>query len=190
MDYWFTADTHFSHANIIKYCHRPFITIQDHDETLIHNWNSLIKNDDVVYHLGDFCFGRSDSDFYVHFRRLRGKIILVKGNHDKLAFENRDAFYSWADSYKEIAIGEQKITLCHYPLLIWRCKHYGAIMLHGHCHYSLFTSQKGAKGIGKILDVGVDGNDFKPYSYEEILKIMNEKPMFSEKEQFNDRHLE
>jgi calcineurin-like phosphoesterase family protein len=57
MNTFFTADPHFQHANIIKYCGRPFKDINEHDEMLIVNWNSVIMPDDLIYIVGDFGFG-------------------------------------------------------------------------------------------------------------------------------------
>ena len=51
---FFTADTHFGHANIIKYCHRPFATVEEMDDALVRNWNAVVSPDATVFHLGDF----------------------------------------------------------------------------------------------------------------------------------------
>ncbi len=51
---WFTADHHFGHANIIRYCNRPFASAEEMDATLVHLWNETVGRDDIVYHLGDF----------------------------------------------------------------------------------------------------------------------------------------
>lgn len=58
---WFIADPHFSHANIIKYCHRPFADVNEMDATLVENWNAKVKKDDVVWCLGDFALGRKEN---------------------------------------------------------------------------------------------------------------------------------
>ena len=52
---YFSSDHHFFHANVIRYCNRPFGSVQEMNEALILNWNKTVTNDDIVYHLGDFC---------------------------------------------------------------------------------------------------------------------------------------
>ena len=59
MKYWFTADTHLGHQNIIKYCNRPFKTLDEMDTAIIRNWNERVDPDDTVLVLGDFCFRNS-----------------------------------------------------------------------------------------------------------------------------------
>ena len=76
---WFTSDTHFGHANIIKYCVRPWKTVEEMNEALVANWNATVGVRDEVWHLGDFAFREALHDFVP---RLRGRINLVLGNHD------------------------------------------------------------------------------------------------------------
>ena len=78
---FFTSDTHFNHANIIKFCNRPFKDVEQMNEVIIANWNSVIGKDDTVFHLGDFCLGGA-AEWTKILDRLNGKIYLIMGNHD------------------------------------------------------------------------------------------------------------
>ena len=76
---FFTSDTHFEHSKIIDYCKRPFSSIEEHDKTLIQNWNNVVGQDDTVFHLGDFAYGNSQFISNI-IKQLNGNIILLKGN--------------------------------------------------------------------------------------------------------------
>jgi calcineurin-like phosphoesterase family protein len=78
---FFTSDTHFNHTNIIRYCQRPFNDVAEMNETLIGNWNQTVGNEDIVFHLGDFCIG-SAAEWSQILDRLNGKIYLILGKHD------------------------------------------------------------------------------------------------------------
>lgn len=81
MSVFLTSDTHFNHYNIIKYCDRPFATVEEMNETIIENWNAVVSENDIVWHLGDF--GSGDKEEIARLRsQLNGKIYLVMGNHD------------------------------------------------------------------------------------------------------------
>ena len=73
---WFTSDTHFYHQGIIKFCDRPFESVEHMNQTLINNWNNTIPSDGVVFHLGDFSWSHGIKDLMYE---LNGNIILVKG---------------------------------------------------------------------------------------------------------------
>ena len=85
---YFTADSHFGHRGIITFPatkpYRPFTTIEEHDEALIEKWNSVVQPKDIVFHLGDFCFGKRHIQIA---GRLNGNKRLVMGNHDMYASE-------------------------------------------------------------------------------------------------------
>ena len=74
-----TGDLHLGHKNIISYTHRPFSTVKEMDTTIISNWNAIVKEEDVVIVLGDFCFG----DPVPYLKQLKGLKIFIRGNHDR-----------------------------------------------------------------------------------------------------------
>lgn len=166
MTTWFTADTHFGHANIIKYSKRPFSDVNEMDAILINNWNKVVQPEDYVYHLGDFSF--RDTEYY--FNRLNGIIILVEGNHDKITYRNKELFYKYYQGLLEINISGQEIVLCHYAMKVWNKSHWGAWHLYGHSHGSLPDDPNSLS-----FDVGVDCHNYRPISFAEVGKIMTKK---------------
>ena len=172
----FTSDTHYFHDNVIKYCDRPFSSTEEMNETMIQNWNSVVKDSDVVYHLGDFSIDshgkeknlKKEKDIRVVYNRLHGKKILIYGNHDVVFLDlYRDLFIEVLP-YKEIRIDNKIWVLFHYPIEEWNGSHGGkGYHLHGHTH-SKSTFKHGR------FDVGVDSNKFLPINLEEIKIKLNE----------------
>jgi len=177
---WFTSDTHYYHANILKYCDRPYENVWKMNEELIHNYNDVVGDNDEVYHLGDFGFAQPGKLLEI-VKRLKGKKYLLLGNHDKQIRKNLKEFkYYFEDisEYMEITQQDstikekkQKIIMCHYPILSWNKAHYGSWMLHGHCHSNIDHLNTDVRR----HDVGVDGNDYRPISYDELKVIMMDR---------------
>lgn len=88
---WFTADHHFGHANILRYCKRPFADVEEMNEALIANWNRVVAKGDTVYHLGDL-FLLPPVEATKRMARLNGSICLIRGNHDRTADQMKDRF--------------------------------------------------------------------------------------------------
>lgn len=152
---FFTSDLHLGHANIIKYCDRPFATVLEMNEEIIKRHNSVVGKNDIVYDLGDFCFGK---DEYSH--RLNGKRIRINGSHDKKCGVDMYRLFVDINHYLQL------IILCHYPMRSWEKSHYGSWMLYGHHHGKL-------QPYGLSFDVGVDTNNFYPYSLHQVTEIMS-----------------
>lgn len=171
MNTFFTADTHFQHANIIKYCNRPFPSVGEMDEALIRNWNSVVGPSDVTYHLGDFSF-RDPSQY---LRRLNGHIYFVHGNHDKpmkhyQTIHDRERKVTFLPALAEATVECQTIVLCHYSLRTWNKSHYGVWHLYGHSHGTLPDDPH-----ARSLDVGVDVHGYRPIAFEEVSIYMAKK---------------
>jgi len=165
---YFTADTHFGHANIIKFCDRPFDDVHQMNEGMIKQWNEQVKKGDSVYHLGDFSMGSKDLTRTV-LNRLNGQIFLVRGNHDGQIKGPVIERFAWVKDYYELKspIDKRKIVLCHFPFQVWNKSHNGAWHLHGHSHGTLKQMDI------KRLDVGIDTNEMKLYTLEDIKKKMD-----------------
>src|SRR4030042_3059261 len=80
---FFISDTHFDHFNIIKYCNRPFESIEEMNATILTHWNNTIAKNDLVFFLGDMSFGRNSRKPKWWTQNLNGRIIYFKGSHDK-----------------------------------------------------------------------------------------------------------
>jgi len=167
---WFSADHHFGHKNILHLGKgRPFKTIEEMEETMIENWNGVVQKNDIVYYLGDFAFKSQDWEVERLLQILNGQKILITGNHDaKVIRRSRTWTHVW--DYHEIKIEGQKIVLSHYPFQEWNGSWKGSWHLHGHCHHNL----KDDPNLNRI-DVGVDGYNYTPISFEQVEEIMSHK---------------
>lgn len=169
MKTFFTADLHFGHDNIIKYCNRPWKNSKEMNVALIDNINNTVDVNDSLYFLGDFCFskhGKYVEDFRMYMDAILCKnIFFILGNHDSPQRIYHEKIKCWE---KLVEIHKNpKLVLCHYPLLEWNKKKYGAIMLHGHCHNNLLKPEG-----YRMMDVGVDNplSSYKPFLLEDILE--------------------
>lgn len=154
---WFISDNHFNHENIIKYCDRPFKTKEEMDEYMIEKWNSVVKEGDTVYHLGDFALGLSFEDYLKLVSQLQGNITLIYGNHDRkgVAFMKRVGF---KDAHKKrLVIG--KYILTHRPQDENQIPD-GFINLHGHIHGNNYREDIVDKG--KYRNLSVEVLDYTP----------------------------
>lgn len=187
---YFTSDNHFWHANVIKYCNRPFASVEEMNEIMIKNWNEVVGPDDTVYCLGDFSLAIRPVELYTP--RLNGVKYLVPGNHDLChsyhkKSRNAENRIKWIAKYEALGwkvLPEQTIldipgvavvNICHHPYILigpgddkyknWRPKDDGRWLLSGHVHEKWKT-------IDKMINVGVDQWDFKPVSIEKISEII------------------
>lgn len=187
------ADTHWGHKRILEYCNRPFPSIEAHDEALIRNWNAKVRKDSEVFHLGDFMFG-SWRQVGGLLQRLNFKTItFITGDHDRAlkdwfyknsggesvdistTFDSKRVFLF--EEYVSTQICGYEITLCHYAMLAWKKKHYGALHAHGHAHGGLPYNPSALS-----MDVGIDCWGYSPISFEEYLAALKKKPVWDELE--------
>lgn len=172
---FFTSDLHFGHANIIKFCNRPFLSVDHMNQELIKNINSTVGLDDTLYILGDLAF-MQESEIIKILNQINCKNLhFIDGNHDKKIRNDSGIkrYFKSYDVYKEINVNGQHIILFHFPLLEWNAGHRGAWMLHGHTHGTLVLPERLQDK--KIVDVGVDVWDMKPVSFNDLTIYMHDK---------------
>lgn len=174
---YFTSDTHFCHENIIRFCNRPFETIEEMNAELVRRWNETVPEDGIVFHLGDFCFGGSAS--WNHFLdRLNGKIYLILGNHDiKNIKEGYMDRFEIVTQQMIIKVEEQTIILNHNPFLCYGGSYRDVWQLFGHVHSgplskSGLDSPRLTMLFPRQYDVGVDNNDYRPVTYKQLKTII------------------
>jgi calcineurin-like phosphoesterase family protein len=150
---------------------RPFASVEDMNEQLINNYNSLVGEKDEVYILGDFTFG-NHNESATFARRMNGKKHLVLGNHDKKMNAKLKEQFVWIKEYYELRYNHRKFVLFHYPILSWNGRFRGSIHLHGHTHTRGCDFGEVLKATpANMFNIGVDMQDFKPVSIEEILDL-------------------
>lgn len=181
MDY-FTSDTHFGHLKVIDYCRRPFTSVEHMDDELIRRWNSVVRPNDTIYHMGDFSFHKPDKIKQI-ISQLNGHKILVMGNHDHkhtVTKWKRLGFHEvWKNGFYEIKKTgfPEFFNLSHFPYLRhitvsdardfskYQLPNCGGWLLHGHVH-------NGWRVKDRMINVGVDQWDWRPVALSNILEIV------------------
>lgn len=178
---FFVSDFHYDHDKSFIWGVRGYKNVEEMNETQVRNWNSVITNNDVVFHLGDLKFGRNITYESV-LRRLNFKrIYLMPGNHFsgyQDIVENMVGHCGYLlDGYKEVQpipnyfelwYRKQFIVLCHYPIGSWNKIRKGSYQLFGHCHGTYKNIS------GKQIDVGFDNFPVPP-SFEDIKRILDKQ---------------
>jgi calcineurin-like phosphoesterase family protein len=192
-----SSDFHFHHRNIcrgvtrwgfygqkeLENATRDFQTLKEMDLAIVNSINSTVSKHDTLFFLGDWSFGGIE---YVHEASqsiICENIHFIYGNHDHHIRNNKDncqeRFLSVSD-YQKISVTEGitnlELILCHYPIASWDNMRNGSLHIHGHLH------RKGDQvfGLGKMMDVGIDGHpEFRPYHISEIIKLLENRPKLS-----------
>jgi calcineurin-like phosphoesterase family protein len=152
------SDTHFCHANIIKYCSRPFENADLMNRVLTDNWNSVVNKDDVVLHLGDITAGVGKlKDQYTQniLSKLNGKKIFVRGNHD-----NGIRCVGMLDTFNFYWYGV-KIHCEHIPNT--KFQDLGDFHLHGHIHQNIIN-------LKNSFNCSVENINYTPIRLSEIIE--------------------
>ena len=174
---YFSSDWHLGHGSVIKFSNRPFQSTQEMNDTILKNMYAPLKKGDILYYLGDLSWSKSGYNRVFDELPEGVTFVWILGNHDKKEWKAYKGRVQEITDFKEIKIGQQSVTLCHYPMLTWNKSHYNSWQLYGHHHNNSHGfEQIDNKTMGKMLNVNCEFNDYKPYSERDIIKIMENKP--------------
>ena len=171
---WFSADSHYFHKKLVQ--PRGFSSVEEMNETIINRLNEKVGRKDALFFLGDFSMG-APRDIPLLRKRINCQhIYLVYGNHDEEIRRHKELQTLFVKIYdlhrlrlKRFEYGKLDIILSHYSLRVWEKSHYGSLHIFGHSHGSLRGE------LGRSMDVGVDTNNFYPYSLDDIYQKLSNK---------------
>lgn len=175
---YYISDTHFRDQAIFDKCKRPFKDLIEMESTIINKWNMKIKDEDIVYVLGDIAKDDDISSIEI-FNKLKGHKHLIVGNHDHLILEDIKKFNIF-ESVKFIDLimdNNRKVCICHYPLMDWMEFNREGILIYGHIHNKTPMNgyaYKMMKDYYKNLpayNCGVDVCDFEPRTLDELIHL-------------------
>lgn len=185
-----SSDFHLGHQREFVWKDRGYASVQEHDDALINKVNEVVRPNDILLFLGDFCLNTTKEQFDQYLDRIKCQnIMALWGNHnnphEKKVYPNllqvsggeqypvKYRNMTFLGHYAEVILNGQYVVLFHYPISVWNEMKNGSWHLCGHSHYS-FPQSQADNLYGKILDVGWDGHA-KPLSFQDIATVMDGK---------------
>ena len=190
---FFTSDLHLNHANILKFARTWIPTIEAHEAEIIQKWNAHISKNDIVFILGDVFWKSPKDSIESFFAKLKfAKVYIIPGNHDSSDALRRMGNIPNVEVCTDITLlwlttAENKtyrLYMCHYPLMTWpRRDHWEmddipTYNLFGHIHSGPNAGSYDSDlplWKGDMLDVGLDSNHLCPYSFDDVLKKLDDE---------------
>lgn len=184
---WFASDLHYNHTNMVRSLSkwspdsvmRDFKSLNEMNDAIVNGINKYVKQEDVLFLLGDIAFGAPENVKKVMSRINCDTIHFIYGNHDEWIEKSEDLqmCFTTLQDYCEVQIDDDKFVLFHYPIREWNGAHKGWYHLFGHVHTGLEN-----KPWGRSIDVGLDNafrlyGEYRPFSTKDILKELKNRPI-------------
>jgi calcineurin-like phosphoesterase family protein len=161
--YFIISDLHLDHKNIIRFCNRPFNSIEGMNKTLVFNWNKTIGKNDIVYFIGDLVCGKYSKPIDYWLNKLNGKFIFIKGNHEKPS--NSIKFLQ----YKIIDYKGTKFYLTHDPKNV--PTNWNGWAICGHHHNNRIREYPFINGHTKRINVSVELINYTPLNLDKLFSL-------------------
>jgi len=163
---FFISDFHFDHTNIIEYCNRPFRNTDEMNKVMLRNYNEVVKDDSIVYFLGDMAFGRQSQKPRWWLSQLRGHITYIKGSHDHGIRPT-----NLPNCYDSLVLdtGKDKVLLIHSPYFVPRT--WQGWTIHGHTHSDRMVDVYHQK-----VCVCVEATNYRPVSLQQVRDAIEAEP--------------
>lgn len=168
-----TSDLHLYHDNIIKHCNRPWSDGLEMTRELIAIWNSVVRPEDEVYHVGDFALLNGSRKVALGLivdalHKLNGHIYLIPGSHDQIIYQlPENPKWTITPHIVGLKMHGRRLVLCHYPMTDWPWSRHGSFLMHGHLHGRPYGTGS-LVGPGRQWDCGVDSHAYFPWNEDEI----------------------
>ena len=179
MSNYYISDLHLGNEKILS-VRKQFNNLDDYKNCIITNWNETVDSKDSIYIVGDLFDYYKKEDCVDFLKRVRGNLVLIKGNHEEwLNYFNQYELFHFFSKIQDILTvkdNERQVTLCHYPMLEWNNhKNDDSYLIHGHIHtrknrvsYEIIKHH-----LPRALNCCVDINNFKPVKLDELITNNN-----------------
>jgi calcineurin-like phosphoesterase family protein len=161
------SDTHFGHANILEFttndgkkC-REFASVEEMDECIVTRWNEVVRQQDIVYHLGDVAMKRKSIAIV---GRCNGHKRLITGNHDIFEMKDYLPFFKKIMGFRKI----EELILTHIPIHPESLRH-NWINVHGHVHNNVPRNHYGPR----YINVSVEVTDYRPVHIDVLRQLIH-----------------
>lgn len=169
---YLTSDFHFCHDKDFIYKERGFDSVEEMNSKIVENYNNIIKDDDIVYIVGD-CMLNNDEEGIKLLKQLKGHKYLAIGNHDT---DKRIKLYRENNIFEDIQMGyrikykSKTFIISHYPTMVDNTTKDNVFNLFGHTHQNneYFYNRH-----LNMINIGVDKHKLKPISLDNVINIYN-----------------
>ena len=166
---YYISDLHIGHKNAIRFDERPFSGIDEMECEIIRRWNEKVSSDDDVYILGDV-FYRFKGDRTGFLKKLGGRLHLIVGNHDFEILKDEAALgcFDSVDKLRQIVDNGRRVVMCHYPIISWNMKYFGAYHVYGHVHTHVTEETMLMMKQERAFNAGCMLNNYEPCTLSEL----------------------